>query len=67
MRIPKPLLEASGLTDEVEITLEPGRLIVRPARVSRADWEERLAGAETADDDEFASVASRFDEDEWTW
>lgn len=65
LRIPKPLLEASGLVDEVEITIEPGRLIVTPVRHARAGWEGAFAGAES--DDELAPVTNRFDEEEWTW
>lgn len=32
LRIPKALLEACGIRDAVELSVEEGRLIVRPAR-----------------------------------
>jgi antitoxin MazE len=38
VRIPKPLLEATGLQGEVEITAEDGSLVIRPIRRPREDW-----------------------------
>jgi len=38
LRIPKPLLEQTGLSGEVEIEAEGNQLIVRPARPPRTGW-----------------------------
>ena len=36
--IPAPLLAACEITDEVELTIEDGRLIVAPVRPARDGW-----------------------------
>lgn len=38
IRIPKPLLEQTGLSGEVEISAEDGTLVSRPAKKPRAGW-----------------------------
>jgi antitoxin MazE len=38
VRIPKPLLEQTGLRGEVEITAEDGSLVIRSARRPREGW-----------------------------
>jgi antitoxin MazE len=67
VRIPKPLLEACGLADQVELTVEDGRLVVAPATHPRAGWEESFAAAPPTDEDRAIDIASRFDDEEWTW
>ncbi len=38
VRIPKPLLEQTGLQGEVEITAEQDALVIRPTRRPRKGW-----------------------------
>ncbi len=38
IRIPKPLLQQTGLSGEVDISAEDGTLVIRPARKPRAHW-----------------------------
>jgi antitoxin MazE len=38
IRIPKPLLDQTGLSGEVEIDAQDDTLIIRPARRPRAGW-----------------------------
>ena len=40
IRIPKPLLEAAGLQNEVDLTTRPGVLMIRPARRVREGWAD---------------------------
>ena len=40
VRLPKPLLEQAGLTDDVEITAEAGQIIIASRRVARSGWAE---------------------------
>jgi len=69
IRIPRPLLEQAGLTDEVELTVEGNKLVIHPVRKVREGWEAQyIAMAEQGDDrllDE--GIASRFDEEDWQW
>lgn len=43
IRIPKPLLEQSGISTEVEIEVHSDRLILRPAPKLRVAWDEAFA------------------------
>ncbi|MBA3886658.1 MAG: AbrB/MazE/SpoVT family DNA-binding domain-containing protein [Acidobacteria bacterium] len=69
IRVPKPLLDAAQLPDEVEVSAEPGRLIVRAARGPRFGWAEAAGRMRAQNQDQLldATVATRFDGDEWTW
>lgn len=68
IRIPKPLLEASGIVDEVELGVEDGRLIVTPVPHPRAGWEEAFAAHPVPDDEVIGEgVRDRFDDEEWSW
>ncbi|MEO8539787.1 MAG: AbrB/MazE/SpoVT family DNA-binding domain-containing protein [bacterium] len=70
VRIPRPLLESAGLTDEVEMTLEGSALVLRPPALHpRNGWAEAFEQMHVAGDDELleAEVGSDFDELEWQW
>jgi len=71
IRIPKPLLEQTGLRGEVEISAQDDSLIIRPARRPREGWaaafqEMARHGDDALLDDEAPSL-SRWDEDHWEW
>jgi antitoxin MazE len=71
IRIPKPLLEQTGLPDEVEVSVQDGALIIRPAKKARAGWDAAFRemarrGDDTLLDDAPPSLSS-WDEDEWEW
>jgi antitoxin MazE len=68
LRIPKPLLEQSGLTDEVELYAEPGRIVVAPVRAPRAGWAVAAQQLREAGEDGLLETPPpRFDEREWEW
>ena len=68
IRIPKPLLDASGLEGEVELTVEKGRLIVARIDEPRAGWAEAFAREpEPAAESDFQAPTNGFDEEEWRW
>ena len=71
IRIPKPLLEQTGLSGEVEISAEGDALVIRPAKKPRANWATAFQTmAQRGDDaliDEVAPSLSHWDEDEWEW
>jgi antitoxin MazE len=71
IRIPKPLLEQTGLRGEVEISAEDDTLIIRPARRPREGWaasfrEMARRGDDALLDDDAPSL-SNWDEDDWAW
>ena len=64
IRLAKPLLEAAGLTDEVEIEAAPGVLTIRPSLQPRAGWAEAAAACDAQGFlDEMTTT--RFDDEEW--
>lgn len=69
IRIPKTLLEQSGISAEVEIEVSGESLTIRKASRSRIGWDEAFAQmAERGDDnllDEYN--ASQWDLNEWEW
>jgi antitoxin MazE len=71
VRIPKPLLEKSGLGEEVELEVTDGTIVIRSARGARDGWEEAFrAMAEQGDDvllDPGADAPTEWDEEEWEW
>jgi antitoxin MazE len=69
IRIPKLLLEQSGLSSEVEVTVEGHCLVIRPAPRQRAGWDAAFATMATCHDDILLDDASTttWDDDEWAW
>ena len=68
LRIPKPVLEECGFGSEVELRVEPGRLVVLPVAAARAGWED--AFARSGGKEELLlpdAIRSEFDEADWTW
>ena len=69
IRVPKALLDQAQLPEEIELSAQPGRLLVRAARRPRAGWAEaaKMMRARGHDRLQDAPTATRFDEEEWTW
>ena len=68
VRIPKALLEESGLSGEVELELTKEGLLIRPTRNSRRGWEEAFKNAAEVDDlDTGTQTESAFEKREWRW
>jgi antitoxin MazE len=71
VRIPKPLLEESGLAGEVEISVKNGALVIRAAKKPRAGWPAAFREMARRGDDALLDAAppnlSSWDEDEWEW
>jgi len=69
LRIPKTLLEACGIRDSVDLSVEEGRLVVKPIPKVREGWAEAAQlmaerGEDALIDPEVPTV---FDEEEWDW
>lgn len=71
IRIPKPVLEQLGFTDEVELEVQPDQLIVRSTHRPRQQWDEYFkAMAEAGDDlllDDEPLTLTEWEESEWEW
>jgi antitoxin MazE len=69
VRIPKLLIEESGLGDEVELEVQSNQIIIRAVGKPRSGWDAAFkAMAERGDDILLDPVAREtWDEDEWEW
>ena len=71
IRIPKLLLEQTGLSGEVEVSAEKDALVIRAAKKPRSGWAASFQEmAQRGDDtllDEAAPGHSDWDKDEWEW
>lgn len=69
LRLPKALIELAELSEEVELSAEPGRLIVQAVREPRVGWADAAKRMHAAGDDALldAPTPTRFDDEEWTW
>jgi antitoxin MazE len=72
IRIPRLLLEQSGLHDEVELVLDEEQLVIRPIPNPRRGWDEQFRLMAEQEDDalldpETMPSLTTWDEEEWTW
>ncbi|MBT9161747.1 MAG: AbrB/MazE/SpoVT family DNA-binding domain-containing protein [Dehalococcoidia bacterium] len=71
IRIPKLLLDQTDIREAVELEVQGGQLVIRPARGPRYDWNDQFAMiADRADDgllDADAISLTAWDADEWEW
>lgn len=69
LRIPKTVLEACGIQDAVELTVEEGRLVIEPVRSVREGWAEAARGMAERREDHMLDpeLPTAFDENEWEW
>jgi antitoxin MazE len=71
IRIPKPLILETGLTGEVEISIEDNRLVIGPATRPRHGWAEAFKKMSRLGDDRLVdgdvSLPTRWEKDEWEW
>ena len=70
LRIPKPVLDQTGIRDDVEIEVEGERIIIRPVKNVRDGWDSAFRAMREQGDDEpiiDTGISHPWDEDEWQW
>jgi len=71
LRIPKPILEQTGIMDDVEIEVEKNRIIIRPVKNARAGWDEAFKTMGEKGDDkpliDETDISNSWDEEGWHW
>ena len=71
IRIPKVLIEQTGLGDEVEIVVQDDSLVIRPARQPREGWGVAFQEMARRGDDALLDLGALpltdWDEEEWEW
>ena len=69
IRLPKPLIEEAGLTDEAEVRMRDGDLIIKSAVRPRSGWAEAAKQMRQRGEDRLLDepTPTRFDDEEWKW
>ena len=69
IRLPKPLIVQAGLTDEVELHVREGAIVIERASIPRAGWAQAAKEMHERDQDQLLdpSDSTRFEEEEWEW
>ncbi len=71
IRIPKPLLEQTGIMEDVELDVDKNQIIIRPVSNPRDGWDDAFkAMTDRGDDtiiDEAENISHSWDDDEWQW
>ncbi len=69
IRIPKILLEETGISGEVELTSTPEGILIRNVKKPRGDWDAVFKKLSDSDDDQTLdeSLRGEFETKEWQW
>ena len=70
LRIPKPILEQTGILDDVEIEVEKNQIIIRPIANVREGWDAVYKRMGKSGDDApmlDENISHSWDEEEWQW
>lgn len=70
LRIPKPILDQTGILDEVEIEVEKNHIIIRPVKNIRDGWAFAFKKMHQNGDDELIideNISDSWAEEEWQW
>ncbi len=71
IRIPKPLLEQTGITDDVELEVKKNQIIIRPVSNPRSEWEDAFRSMSDIGDDTLIvgdeNISHSWDQEEWQW
>ncbi len=71
LRIPKPILEQTGIMNDVEIEVEKNQIIIRPVKNARDGWDDAFKVMGDKGDDEpiidDENISQSWDEEEWQW
>ena len=69
VRLPKAIIDQAGLTEEVELGVRDGAVIIARATSARSGWADAARHMRQRGDDQLLDppVPTRFDEEEWEW
>ena len=70
VRIPKPILEQTGILEDVELEVDKNQIIIRPISNPRVGWDISFKTMTEKDDDHLIhgteNISHSWDE-EWQW
>ncbi|MCX6170853.1 MAG: AbrB/MazE/SpoVT family DNA-binding domain-containing protein [Ignavibacteriales bacterium] len=72
IRIPKSLIDHSGLKSEIELEIVDGQIVIKPISKTRDSWEKAFQKMVINKDDilldkDSLPEQSKWDKEEWEW
>lgn len=71
IRIPKTLLDQTGILDDVELEVEKNQIVIRPLSNPRRDWENAFKAMADRGDDALINgdehLSHSWDDEQWQW
>lgn len=69
VRLPKTIIAQAGLTEEVELGVRDGAVVIARATSARSGWAAAASQMRQRDEDRLldAPTPTRFEEKEWKW
>ena len=69
VRLPKPLLREAGLSDEVDLQVRNGAIIITSIKNTRAGWAESAKVMHNRKQDQLidSPTETQFDKNDWQW
>jgi antitoxin MazE len=69
VRLPKAIIAEAGLTEEVELGVQDGAVVIARATCTRSGWAAAASQMRQRDEDRLLDplTPTRFDEKEWEW
>ena len=69
VRLPKAIIAQAGLTEEVDLGVRDGAVVIARASSARSGWADAARQMRQRDEDRLldAPASTRFDEKEWQW
>ena len=69
VRLPKAIIAQAGLTEEVELGVRDGAVVIARVTSARSGWANAASQLRQRDEDRLLDppTATHFDEKEWQW
>ena len=71
IRIPKALLDQTGILDDVELEVGKNQIVIRPISDPRRDWDHAFKAMADKGDDALINgeenLSHSWDDEEWQW
>jgi len=66
VRLPKAVIEAAGLEDDIDLEVRDGAVIIRNAETIRSNWAEAAAACHDAGEDALQDWDVTSDDGDWS-
>jgi antitoxin MazE len=69
IRLPKPLILEAGLSDQVDLHVHEGTIVIRPIAAARSGWAESAKALHDRGEDSALQDAAPtlFEQNDWRW